>query len=307
VSKSTIVAVVPAFNPDINFGHRMSALCEQVGFVVVVDDGSNGSGDWATGLRDLETVVFVRQDNEGIAAAINEGIRLALSHDPDIDYVLTVDQDSTICSGYVRNAERAYGDAIQSGVDVGAVCAEQFNDWWVTPRRSVCGVRTTLEVAQSGMLFPISTVGRFGVFDAGLFIDCVDTEYALRMLKSGAYVVMGEGCQMKHEVGETLEVRLAGRSINIFGRALKFSFHTAVRRYYISRNRLQVYRRYFWADPAWNLREILYESRAFILSMIFGPEKKQQALAVWLGLMDGARGTSGRATARRLASLGTRQ
>lgn len=300
------VAVVPVFNPDSNFHHRVERLLAQVSSVVVVDDGSDAESSWARGLEGIGPVTIIRQENRGIAAALNVGINAVLSTSPQVRFVLTVDQDSDLGDSYVESAVRLFDKANAAGVATGAICAEQFNDWKVTTRRQIRGFPATLEVAQSGMVIPVSSFAKFGRFNEPLFIDCVDTEFVLRMQRVGYSVLVGAGCHMTHEVGRTIEVRVLGKPVKIRGENLKFSYHPALRRYYISRNRVELYRKYFWVDPVWNTREIIVESRTMLLSVLFGPDKRKQSLAFILGIVDGARGAFGKAPESRRQALDVR-
>ena len=301
-----VAAVIPVHNPDSEFCSRVAETLRQVDFVVIVDDGSDDPNTLAP-FAGMEGVLVISQENAGIAAASNRGIELALAQDPGLAFILTVDQDSTLGEHYCRNAIATYDAAVEAGVRVGAVCAGQFNDWHVTIRNTFHGFDTTLEVAASGMFIPTETLRVHGDFDESLFIDCVDTEFVFRLLESGSLVVVGAGCQMLHEVGTVMPARVLGRAVKIGGRAVKFSYHSAIRRYYISRNRVVLYRKYFWSDPTWLLREWLRETRTTLLCVMFGPRKGQQLLGVLLGVFDGLIGNVGKASHSRQISLGRPQ
>ncbi|MCY0905459.1 glycosyltransferase [Arthrobacter sp. H14-L1] len=297
------MAIVPIHNPNADILLRLRLLRSQVGSVVIVDDGSIPAFE-SRGLEEEEGFVILHQNNRGIASAINAGILTAFERWPHTDFVLTVDQDSQLVSCYLENALATFERARADGIEVGAVCAEQFNDWKVTPLNLVRGHRQTLQVAQSGMLFPRATLDRFGLFDTELFIDCVDTVYALKMLQAGSMVIMGKGCIMAHEVGVTLPLRFLARDIVFRGRVRRFSYHSALRRYYISRNRAVVLRRYFWVSPIWELKDTVAEARTAMLSIIFGPRKQDQIIAIVVGVMDAIRGRMGKASQSRERSLG---
>lgn len=298
-----VAAIVPIFNPDNGLSERLDRLLEQVGLVVVVDDGSGPSQDRDSVLAAKKNLIVLRQENLGIAAALNRGIRESERIFPSLEFVITVDQDSTLAPDYVRNAIEEFESASAAGIAVGAMCAGRFNDWFVTPRKIYGDFRSTLEVAQSGMLFPMSIFRTLGYFDECLFIDCVDTEYALRMLKAGSLVLIGRNCSMAHEVGQMVYLQMFGRPVRIAGKELKFSFHSALRRYYISRNRVIVYRQHFWSDPAWILRETLFETKTTVLSLLLGPEKRRQLLAIGMGIMDGVQGVDGKVSSARRSAL----
>jgi rhamnosyltransferase len=290
----TVIAVLPLFNPDAKFNDRLLALSRQVDGVVLVDDGSRTP--FIVDSLGFDGLVLLRQENEGIASAINVGIRVALEAWPDAAFVITVDQDSTFDHAYVRAAIETYDSAVRAGVAVVAVCAERFNDWVVSADDAGFGYRSTRQVAQSGLLLPRPTINRFGFFREDLFIDCVDTEFVLRVERAGGLVLVGRGCQLLHEVGRSIPLHFFGRRVVISGRARSFSYHGAIRRYYITRNRLIVYPEYARVAPRWLVRDTVEEARTAVLSLIFGPEKKAQILAIALGIADGARKRLGRAS-----------
>lgn len=297
----TIAAVVPLFNPDGEVFRRLEALARQVDHLVLVDDGSSTPFALPAGV--LPDALVIRQANLGIASALNAGVVTARTLWPSVAFVITVDQDSTLASDYVRKALRALESARADGVPVGAICAEQFNEWRVSPSGENSGHRTALQVAQSGLVLTTETLERFGPFSDELFIDCVDTEYVLRMLAAGTVVVVGEGCRLDHQVGEMVDLTVRGKQVRIGGRIRRVSIHTATRRYYITRNRVAVYPRFAKTAPKWLLRDTLLEAKTTLLSIAFGPAKKQQALAVLLGAIDGGQKKLGPISPRRRATL----
>jgi rhamnosyltransferase len=107
---SQIIAVVPVYNPDASFLARLKTLTAQVEGVIVVDDGSfipfKLTDDYIPA-----RVALVSQSNQGIAAAINTGIRCARQRWPKLDYVLTLDQDSHLEKSYVEEALRIFEGA----------------------------------------------------------------------------------------------------------------------------------------------------------------------------------------------------
>jgi rhamnosyltransferase len=300
---NVVVAVVPVHEPDGQLSTRLLRIAEQVEHVIVVDDGSRNT-NWHRSLVGIDKCIIVTQQNRGIAAAVNAGVATAMSLvDLTEGFVLTVDQDTLLSSDYVSNALLEFRRQMLQGVPVGAICAEQFNDWFVPLRSRLGSKRFTLQAAQSGMLVPVSSIDQFGGFREDLFIDCVDTEFVLRMLRGHHVTVAGRGCRMEHEVGITSRARLFGIPLQWRGRHLRFSYHGPARRYYITRNRVLVYSKFFWEDPGLLLSDTLSELRTTIASLIFGPSRWLQAKAVFFGLLDGARNRSGRISPKTLARL----
>lgn len=299
-----VIAVVPAYDPDGDFAQRIESLTDQVDRVIVVDDGSRLP---VAGIAHLESVDVVRQDNAGIAAALNIGVRQALESYPDAVHVLTVDQDSLLRPEYVALVIKAAADADSAGVTVAAVAAGSHNGVAAASSGDVDGFPVALGVAQSGMLFPVSSLRRNGLFDDSLFIDAVETDWALRALRRGEHVVLAPSADMTHAVGDTYPITIAGRSLRLAGRERRYSYHSAIRRYYITRNRVLVHSRLAGVGASWVVRDTLAEARTLALCLAFGPHRRQQALGTIAGLIDGARGRRGRAPHSWTTMLGARQ
>lgn len=288
----TVAAVVPAFNPDPGFADRITRLREQVALVVVVDDGSTTPVIMPAHATD---VVLLRQDNAGIAHAINRGIRRALVERSDVEYLLTVDQDSVLGPEFVEASVRAVRAAAAAGVGVAATATSRHNGKHAQSTGRKSGYATALHVAQSGMLFPRSSLELIGMFDDSLVIDGVETEWCFRALRRGLHVVLAPGTDMVHPVGEPHPIRVAGRPLTVRGRARSVAVHSSLRRYYITRNRILVYPRYLPAAPGWILRDTLAETRTFVLSVVFGPRPAAQLTGFLAGVRDGLLGRRAKA------------
>jgi rhamnosyltransferase len=292
VRSELLAAVIPAFNPGEGFAARVAVTAQQCDLVVVVDDGS--TDEFAADSLPAEVVV-IRQRNAGIASALNVGIKAARSHRPGVRWILTVDQDSQLAPGYVDSVVAGFEDAQRGGLPVAASAAERYNDRPAEVRQLNSGYRTALHVAQSGMLFSVEGLESVGLFDESLVIDVVDTEWCLRALRQGKYVVLAEGAVMLHPVGDLRPLRILGRAVRIKGRTRRFSHHSPLRRYYITRNRVLVYRSHLRTAGKWIARDTVAEARTLLLSVLFGPNRSAQLRGFLVGLADGLRGRRGRA------------
>jgi rhamnosyltransferase len=137
----------------------------------------------------------------------------------------------------------------------------------------------------SGSLIPLSAVDALGGMDERLFIDKIDTEWALRAAAAGYAFVGAPRARMQHSLGER-HVRLW------FGRWRVLSLHKPFRYYYMVRNGLLL-RRSPHATAAWR-RADLRQLRSIVL--YFGILAPGRARALWMmarGLVDGLRGVHG--------------
>ncbi|WAH96530.1 glycosyltransferase [Arthrobacter sp. MMS18-M83] len=237
--------------------------------------------------------IIHQQENAGIAAALNAGISAART-DGDPDYVLTLDQDSRLNPLYVQNAIETLQRATSAGIDVGFVCASSYSGHAVPTMGTVGGFTKAFDPMQSGFMIPVGTIDRVGVFDAGLFIDGVDSEYTMRVRGTGLQVLVGEGCDIDHDLGQRDRARLLGRPLVVFGREISFNYHSPSRVYYICRNGAALTRRYALSAPGWTLRRLVEEGKAHVLRFAFSPGKRKLILAAMAGFADALRGRTGR-------------
>ena len=273
---------MPIFRPDASVVANVDALIDQCKRVIVIEDGPGTDSRVLRSLAQAGAEVISLPRNSGIGFALNVGVQRALE-DPRIEYVLTVDQDSRISANYVAGALELVSDHVRDGI--GLVVPAIVGDSFVITRDAALGDDIIpLEPIQSGMFIPRSTFVRIGLFRAELFIDGVDADFFQRVRRADLKTLMCERCSIEHQLGE---VRRA-----IPGRA-QWSFHSPVRRFYMTRNRLVVLSEYGASDPAWRRAIARNELRALALTLAFGSQRWQHLVAVLAGIRAFRRGRLG--------------
>lgn len=99
-------------------------------------------------------------------------------------------------------------------------------------------------------------------------------------------MAVGTGAVLRHNLGAPVEGRVAGR-------ALRASGHNMVRRYYMARNRLHLWRRWAWRFPHWALFDAVMATKMLINPLLLEPDRFCQLRAFLLGSLDGLRGRTG--------------
>lgn len=282
----TIAAIVTSFNPSDDLIHHVRGLKNHVAHVLVVDDGSTEDPTAILGTLEEEGItVFRLSQNSGIARALNEGIRRARAvWEPE--WILTMDQDSTLDDSYTRNALRTAQDGAAIGMRVGLVSPETHNG---KPVKVLSGSGMPVQAfdpMQSGCLIPVSVLDDVGLFDESLFIDCVDTDFNLRIRAAGYSTPVGLGCNIKHSLGETRPMRLMGRQVRVGGQDFQILYHSPVRVYYITRNIWVMVRRYFSSNPVWMMRRLWMEIESNLVRLAFGPRRAKFGYAWLIGIRD---------------------
>jgi rhamnosyltransferase len=288
-----VAAVIAAYNPDDDLLGNATAISQQVDELVVVDDSSTSPTSPAIfeQLRARGIAVLHQPGNSGIAAALNRGMA-ELSVAPD--FILTFDQDSLPVEDYVSRALDTYERATTSGLKVGFVCPESFSGHKVPTQGLSNGFPEAFDPMQSGFVIPASTFTAIGNFDAGFFIDCVDSEFTARARAAGYSVIVGGGCEVGHQLGARIPAKVLGRPIRLRGFEVSFNYYSPFRMYYIMRNGTTLVRRYWRTNPAWILRRLAEEFKAQLLRFSFSPDRKYLTIAAWEGFLDSCRGKQGR-------------
>lgn len=293
-AEPTVVAVIAAYGPSSALVGTVRTLLTQVRNAVVVDDGSPASAEPVLAELAAAGAIIVRQPrNSGIAAALNAGVEKARTlWNPD--FYLTLDQDSSPTPQYVRSGLDTYSGAAAAGLQVGFVTASSYSGHPIPVLSGKGPFIQPFDPMQSGFLIPRSTLDIVGPFEEGLFIDGVDSEYTMRTRAAGLTVLVGEGCEIEHDLGEREASTLFGRPVTILGREISYNYHSPSRVYYICRNGTVLTRRYLFKDPAWVARRLMEELKAHLLRFAFSPGRPKLAYAAVAGFRDALRGVSGR-------------
>jgi rhamnosyltransferase len=282
-----VIAVVPTFRPDAALLEGLRAAADQVTAVIVIDDGSPDDRGGILAQAAATGFEVVRNPtNAGIAAALNAGIRLALER--GADYVLTLDQDTVLPASYVSDCLTAFRIA-DPATRLGIVCTDRVNGQASIPEHYTKeGLGLVREAIQSGFLISASCLAECGLFDERLFIDCVDTEYCLRIAQHGFRIAVGPGTDIAHSLGEQAPLRpfgLARRAPD--GTQATYEYHGPTRRYFITRNNVDLFLRYARLRPRWVLSAIKREIRPTCMTIVSGPRRGRQLLATVVGAAHG--------------------
>lgn len=294
MTRETVTAIITAYNPPQRLLGTVTRLADQVDNIIVVDDGSNHAS--ASILDDLEThgVTVMRHGvNMGIAAALNTGIAGAqLKLKPQ--FYLTLDQDSIIDDDYVSKALNTFQQAELALISVGFICAETYNNEPINLEASESNFVRPFDPWQSGLLIPGKTFEKVGLFAEDFFIDAVDSEFTLRVRRAGMHPIVGEGCNVTHEIGEQRTPKFFGRKVSFGGKMKTFSAHPPVRVYYMIRNGILLWRKYESEYPTWLKRKAYYDMKGHFVRLFFGTHSLRILTAILLGAVDGLLGRNGR-------------
>ena len=229
-----------------NIGNELSkcfySILNQVNKVIIVDNGSN-----------LETVEYIKhlkkehsskveyllnKDNMGIAFALNRGIELALKE--NFEWILTLDNDSVATDDMVNVMLKTYSNlSPNEKKDVVSLFPTHLETNFKNFNNEKSEFNTLnysyiIADITSGNILNKKVFNKVGTFTEKLFIDYVDLEYCLRIFKRNYKQIKVHDAKLIHHLGNS-------KQINIFNKKITYTNHSALRRYYITRNRLFVW------------------------------------------------------------------
>ena len=276
-----ICAVVITYNPDEKLYERLEILAKQVDRILIVDNHSSQSAqDTVTDAATrLGAHLLRNEENLGIAAALNQGVRFAI--DEGGKWALAMDQDTLASPTMIHDLVTAYNDC-PFRENVGAV-GSNYREWStgrVLLQNAADNDETWMEtykVVTSGTLIPTSIFKEIGPFCEGLFIDGVDIEYCLRLRSRGFKIIMTTYPCMTHSLGNC-EV------INFMGITGGLWHHPPFRNYYITRNNLLITRRYLKGQTGWVLRNLCAIGLRLLATILFEDNKADNLRYIGLGI-----------------------
>ena len=301
----TIPGLIVTFNPLPDFFSRLDSFYTQLDKIILVDNGSRTEAcrllQQEARRRDPSLTLIFNETNLGIAKALNQGFLWAIEH--GYDYLVAFDQDSNPEVGMIPALLESFS-AYSPGNRL-AVVAPVINDPTVNfqsrflrPKSKFLFERVSCQgkvlenvtyAITSGSLFNLAAYQQIGPFRDDFFIDYVDTEYCLRARKLGYQIIVVCDARLNHRQGDR-ERR------DLWGYDHYPTFHSPLRWYYISRNRIPMLREYAFRFPHWFLYEIVATGYVLLRMLFFESQKAAKLRGFILGTLDGIRERMGKAT-----------
>lgn len=246
-----VAGVVVTYNPGPYLAGHLRALREQIAQVVVVDNGSSDLEPVRRACAEAGCRLVRNERNLGIAAALNQGAAAAL--EARADWLAMFDQDSLPPAGAVDALLQVVREHPR-GDRIGVVAMTHSDRGTGRPYHAPSDVleeaahwRVLRSTITSGSLARCEVLRQLGGFEERLFIDFVDHEFCMRIRRRGWLVVEAPHVVMTHSMG-------ASREHRFLGRRMVLTHHSAWRRYFMTRNQLEIYGRNLVFDPLWSAR-----------------------------------------------------
>ena len=287
MTAQSVCAVIVTYHPNARMLENLPQVLAQVQGLVVIDNGS--SVEELVPLRVKKQLLgfqlIENGENLGIAEALNQGVRWA--HDQGYPWVILFDQDSGITDGFIRHMFATW-ESHPDRERVGSI-----HPRYVDP---ATGIEAAVPRASdgspvlpmtSGSLMPAWIFDKIGWFASEYFIDAVDWEYCFRIRAAGYLIADSRQARLLHSPGSPARAMILGRTFHL-------SHHSAIRRYYISRNSIVLSRKYLFSFPGWILNVLYRHLHETIVCLLAEENRARKLRNFLLGTWDGLSGRMGK-------------
>lgn len=269
-----ILGVIITYNPDLNLLNKnINSFIDAVDSIIIVDNGST-TIEALLVLENAKIKILSNKSNLGIANGLNQAFLYAQEN--HFDFVLTMDQDS-----YFENGATIQDLLLGFKSEKTAIVCPSLKDMnshhFVTVSEEYAEIFTAIT---SGSLCNVAILKSVGGFDSKMFIDYVDFEMCLRLQKNGFKIMRSQQSVLCHHLGES--------NIHYFlGMPMICTNHSPLRRFYYARNKIYIYKKYFFVFPLFVIRDILSFGKTIVSILFFENLKKAKIKMIVKGIWQG--------------------
>jgi rhamnosyltransferase len=294
VQSKSVAAGVVTYNPEVDrLLENLRAISPQVDRIIIFDNGSENIGDVRAAARKFKNAELLESArNVGIAAALNVISSTAMNGNK---WLITLDQDSISAPDMVASLAQ-HVDALTPLVtpfilDRNKMTLEDHARLELPPvqyfRRAASKGAIT-----SGALLNLEVLEEIGGFDELFFIDCVDYDLNMRLMRSSYRIARVNTTYLLHEQGKAIKTWLRTPRKSLDGRwywETFYSFgHTPIRCYYKARNRV-LYSKKHWRFIGMSNEGIAQIPQQMLLTLAFEENRIKKLSSFAKGIIDGIR------------------
>lgn len=277
VYNQNILGIIVAYNPEIELLIKNTrAAIAQVDEILIVN---NSNYDINLDSYNIGNVNIINNNsNLGISKALNIGIDYAKEH--NYDYVLLLDQDSTLTDNFIENMLDGFKQE-----DVCMICP---NVVYIDGKNNKINENMKFEKIElgitSGSLLNMNILNQIKfdndiIFNEDFFIDYVDFDFSLTIRNKGYLILRCNESKLYHKLGNVKTYRFVNLEVHPTN-------HNYIRRYYITRNRMYMWKKYIISNSKFVIKDIIRSIYEIILIILFEDNKSKKLKSVIIGIRD---------------------
>ena len=284
-----VAAIIVSYNPDSNLFDSINLLLNQVEKVIIVDNGSKEKYvKYIKSINEDKIEIILNKENLGVATALNIGVRKALEN--GYEWILTMDQDSKASPDMVKKMFNVYNSINREERKDILSIFPNFVDERIQSIEENSNMNSYEYVdadITSGNLLRKEVFEKVGFFDDSLFIDLVDTDFCMRLNEKGIKMIKIRDAVLYHSLGESKTIKGILGSFNT-------SNHSALRRYYMTRNRFYTWEKYKDLNSFTLNRDKKLFKKEFVKIILGEKDKVNKIKMVLRGYKDYKKGIKGK-------------
>lgn len=284
-----VAAIIVSYNPDSNLFDSINLLLNQVEKVIIVDNGSKEKYvKYIKSINEDKIEIILNKENLGVATALNIGVRKALEN--GYEWILTMDQDSKASPDMVKKMFNVYNSINREERKDILSIFPNFVDERIQSIEENSNMNSYEYVdadITSGNLLRKEVFEKVGFFDDSLFIDLVDTDFCMRLNEKGIKMIKIRDAVLYHSLGESKTIKGILGSFNT-------SNHSALRRYYMTRNRFYIWEKYKGLNSFTLNRDKKLFKKEFVKIILGEKDKVNKIKMVIRGYKDYKKGIKGK-------------
>lgn len=222
-----ISGVVIWYNPTNCEVENIKTYIDKLDKLFIIDNSDYSNYSLIEELNNKKVKYICNYKNHGIAKALNMACSEAFVD--GYKWILTMDQDSKFNNNFELFVNK-FKEKIKINNKIAIFAPKTSNDLEIE------GYKT--KIITSGNILNLEAYKKVKGFDEDFFIDEVDFDIGVKLLKEGYFLYQVDDIVMDHKLGDTKYFKLFGKKI------FSSMNHGHIRKYYITRNRFEMIKRY---------------------------------------------------------------
>lgn len=294
-SLSDLAVIVVTLNPELEILKRQFDCVPSQTEIIIIDNASKISV--LEKIEELsvsrELVLLKNNQNKGLASALNQGCKKAISL--GCSMVLLLDQDSEPEEGSIETLLNTYNELSDAGQPVGCVGPTLID---VTTGldlgfHAIVGLKwkrifsdngKPIEITSlngSGTLMSLNLFSELDGLNNEFFIDHVDTDWSFRVLKAGYSLYGIPSAVFLHRMGDkSLRFWLFGWKV--------WPWRSPLRHRYLFRNAVFLLKQNY-VPKVWKFWAVIKLLLTFCVHIAVDPQRKDQVKNMLVGVFKGIR------------------
>ena len=242
------------YNPTDDDLNNIYSYIDDLDLLYIVDNSPKRNDDRLPNFKKIKYIF--NNENEGVAKPHN---RVAAEvRKLGYNWLLTMDQDTYINKGVISKMKHIIETEDMSYIGI-------ITPWHKTKLDVVKPkdeITYPIDTMTSGNLVNLEIHKKIGGFKEWLFIDGVDIEYCLNLGVNGYKIMQLNNLEIDHNLGDIFYKKFLGKNILITN-------HSAMRRYYQTRNYLYIKEMYGNYPMYKSFCDVLVKKKQLIFGIIF--------------------------------------